>query len=205
MSGQDLENQPADSSQQADTRHDAHQAEVAQTHLDSRFVTWFRSFRQHKQDQSANSRGKVSSAGDGACEDKTGRSTSILTGMRALIHRYAKFRKIKLESKDGYTTHSFNSLERPLPVEDFLFSARTLITLRLICRGIILFWAGYFFIAMIGNFDWWLFTLAILAFQWKGIHGVGRVGVPTVQQLWSLNRYPQWFWVCQLKLLTNGC
>jgi hypothetical protein len=165
MSGQDPENQPADSSQQADAHRDAHHAEVAQTHLDdSLFLIWFRSFRQH-----------------------------------------TEFRKAKLEPKDGYTTHSFNSLKRPLPVEDFLFSARTLITLRLICQGIILSCAGYIFINISMGLGWWLFTLAALAFQLLGIHGVGGVGIPTVQQLWSFDRYPQRFWVCQLKLLTNSC
>jgi hypothetical protein len=154
MLEQDLEDQPADSSQQADACDDTHQAEVAQTHLDDfRFMTWLRSFCQHKQDQSADSRGKVSSAGGGPCEDEAGRSTGILAEMRALIPRYAKFKKVT----------------------------------RIMSSG------------------WWLVTLVALAFQRKGVHGVGRVGVPTVQQLWSFDRYPQRFWVCQLKLLTNGC
>lgn len=165
----------------------------------------FRSFCQHKQDQSADSRGKASSAGGGPCEDGAWRPADILAEMRALIHRHAKFRKIKLEPKDGYTTHSFNSLKRPLPVEDLFFSARALVLLRLIYRGSILFLAGYLFITRFMSWGWWVVTLVALAFQWKGIHGVGRVGVPTVQQLWSFDRYPQRFWVCQLKLLTNGC
>jgi hypothetical protein len=206
MSRQDPENQPADSSQQADVRHDADQAEVAQTHLDgSRSMTWFRSFRQHKQDESADNRGRASNAGNGTCEDKTGRPTRILTKIGALIYGEAKFRKIKLEPKYGYTTHSFNSLPRPLPVDDFFFSARYLITVRLICRGIILSYAGYFLIGSITDPSWWFLTLVALVFQRMGIHGVGRVGIPTVQQLWSIDRYLQRFWVCQLKLLINGC
>lgn len=198
MSRQDLENQPVGSSQQADARHDAVQAKVAQKHpRESRFMTWFGSFRQHKPDQSADSRDRASNAGNGACEDENGRPTSKLAETVALIYGQVKLRRIKLEAKDGYTTHSFNSLARPIPVEDLFSSSRTLITLRLICRGIILFLAGCLFIGEISDWKWWFLTLVALAFQWMGIHGIGRVGIPTVQQLWSFNRYPQRFWVCQ--------
>ena len=198
MSRQDLENQPADSSPQADARYNAVQAEVAQNPpREFQPMTWFGSFRQHKQDWSADSRGRASSAGSGAREDENERPTSKLAEIRALIYERVKFRRIKLEAKDGYTTHSFNSLARPIPVEDFFSSSRTLITLRLICRGIILFLAGFIFIDRIIDLVWWFLTLAALAFQWKGIHGVGRMGIPTVQQLWSFHRYPQWVWVCQ--------
>ena len=195
MSSQDLENQPVDSSQQADaSRYDAVQAEATQKHAaGSRFRIWFGSFRQHRQDQSAASRGRASSVGTGACEDENESRTSKLAKVGALIYREVKFRRVKLEAKDGYITHSFNSLARLIPVEDIFFSSRTLSTLRLTCRGIILFLAAYLFFGRINDFFWWFLTLVALAFQWTGVHGVGRVGIPTVRQLWAFHRYPSGF------------
>lgn len=71
-------------------------------------MTWLRSSRQHKQNQAADSRGRVSIAGNKACEDENGRPTSKLAEMGALTVREFKFRMIKLEAKDDFTSdHSF--------------------------------------------------------------------------------------------------
>ena len=48
-----------------------------------------------------------------------------------------------------------------------------------------------------------LSTLIALLFQLMGIYRIGRLGVPTVPQLYLVHRYPQRFWVCTLNVLLD--
>ena len=114
------------------------------------------------------------------------------------IAEILKIRKTKLEPKDGFTTPSFNNIERPLPVVNIFVYARVLIPLRLISWGTILFLAAYMFLGRIVDVAWWLLTLVVAVLHWKGIHGIGRLSIPTVRQLWSFQAWPQWAWVCQV-------
>ncbi len=101
---------------------------------------------------------------------------------------------MKLTAEDGYTTHSFNSLSKPLPVKDIFVSASPLIALRLTCRGLIFSYAWGFSITRYINWYWWFLTIIFLAFEVLGIHGIGRLGIPTVRQFWSVHSWPQQFW-----------
>ena len=160
---QDVENQPAELSQSANTRHDDNQVETDQTpSAGSRLITWLT-------------------------------PSYSIAGL-------LKIRKTRLESIDGFTTPSFNNIERPLPVVNIFFSASFTISLRLICRGACLFNAPLAADLFVNGF--WLLLLLLTAvvavLQWSGIQGIGRLSIPTVRQLWSLQAWPQWVWVCQV-------
>ena len=194
MSSQDLENQPADLRHSADGRIDTVEAETAQKHpYKTWFGAWFGSFYRRRQNQSVDSRVRAPDADNEAFEDENRRPTITLVEN---VSPQFRIGTNKLNAKDGYTTHSFNKVPRPVPVEDIFISPRTLITLRLIFRVTILLWAGYICIYSSMSSYLSLMTVMALVCQKFGIHRIGSVGIPTVQQLWSLHRYPQRIWVC---------
>ena len=177
--------------------------EVTETHVESSlFRKCFRLFHHHEKERPAENQSRGPESGNSECEAEARGSTSRLAELQSLMYKQIKIRKVKLEPEDGYTTHSFNGLAKPLPVEDIFFSTRALIVLRLVCRGLIVVCASTIISFGIMGFSWWPVILVIALFQWKGIHGIGRAGIPTVQQTLFIHRYPERVWVCQLKLLT---
>ncbi|KAF2430613.1 hypothetical protein EJ08DRAFT_649430 [Tothia fuscella] len=105
---------------------------------------------------------------------------------------------VKLEPEDGYTTYSFNSLSKPLAVEDPFLGSRVLIASRLIFRGLVLIWAfqGLLSAVTLEGFGVLIWLLTPIAFMLgrKKIYQIRGVAVPTLKNLWSFYKYPQWFW-----------
>jgi hypothetical protein len=140
-------------------------------------------------------------AGSEASEADDGRHPGKVAKMRAFIRQTFKLRKTKLpEANHGYTADSFDYVSKPLPVEDIFISARTLNFLRMVYRGIGLLIGLYALSAFMLFGTIWVLTVLVLICQWKKVRGIGNLDIPTVRQLWSFHRYPQWCWVSQLKL-----
>jgi len=106
------------------------------------------------------------------------------SGIGARLRRWFKLRGKKLESNDGFKTHSFNDIPKPFPVEDVFVSARALIMLRLGCRGMVLLMVVYILQwALVFSSLMLPLTLLAALFQWRKIHGIGNMGIPTTKQL----------------------
>jgi hypothetical protein len=205
----DLESQPSNISQQASSSHTVDRAPNDQRSLnnhDSRgLCSLFRLRKLVKPDD----KGKRQSTTDTQAPTEQDPSPNKhLAKVETLLQGKFKLRRTKLQPKDGYTTHSFNNLSRPLPVEDLFFCPRLLIAIRLIFQGSIFCWAVYCWFTALSSLvggSWWLLVfIMLLAFQWKSIHGIGSINIPTLRQFFSFHRYPQRFWVCRPKLLLPG-
>ena len=155
MAERDLENRPADSSQHPGTGNRVDQAGNSQTQRDKvRSRGWFWSFFRRRHSLPTESQGTAPRPAQES-RNKTpwfenyisaetiGLALALRGKFLHLDRIHARAQRVKPVPKDGYTTHTFNNLPRPLPVDDIFFNSRPLIVLRLICRGFIITLGAY--------------------------------------------------------------
>ena len=209
MLREDVESQPtiqlsekAQEQIRADIPPDENDAESAQKSDEPRqFKSSHRLFCTNKRNKSLMKRSEVSGNSVKRPPEKSETVQDIW-----VFFKSSHFERERPMLKDGYTTHSFNRLPRPLPVDDVFFIPRTLTVLRL------LFLLAWNLICVTIIYYSWLYLLlaiaAAIAAQWFGIHGISIgdmlfLGFPTVKQVWSPQRYPQRIWVRQDSMLVH--
>jgi hypothetical protein len=156
-------------------------------------------------DQLPDSHGGTIIAEDKPSEDDGRLRTGKLRRIRDFISKHVEYRADQKPPKDGYSSHLFDRLEKPLPIKDIFFRTKLLICARGIFQGSIIWSITYYFIVFSLGVPIIFAALLLLPFQLKGICRVGPVPIPSLLQLLSLHRWPQWAWVRESRAQIYVC